>query len=50
MLLKTPAMTSGQSTSRRDDDTNMVDDDMTQDSQVVTMGQLRGIADQMNNN
>ena len=45
MLPKTPAMTLGLSTLRRDDDTSIVDDDMTQDSQLVTMGQLREITD-----
>ncbi len=35
----------GQSTLRRDDDMSIVDVDMTQDLQVVMMGQLRGIAD-----
>ena len=50
MLPKTLAMISGQSTSRRDNNTSIVDDDMTQDSQLVTMGQLKGIADQINNN
>ncbi len=42
---KTLVMTSGLSTSRRDDDISIVDDDMTQDLQVVMIGQLRGIVD-----
>ena len=50
MLPKTLVMTLGLSTSRCDDDISIVDDDMTQDSQLVTMGQLRGIVDQINNN
>ena len=45
MPLKTPAMISGQSTLRRDDDMSIINDDMTQDLQVVMMGQLRGIVD-----
>ncbi len=47
---KTPAMTSGQSTLRYNNNTSIVNDDTTQDLQVVMMGQLRGIADQINNN
>ena len=47
---KTPATTSSQSTLKRDNDINIINNDMTQDSQLVTMGQLRGIADQINNN
>ena len=50
MPLKTPAMMLGPSTLRRDDDISMVDNDITQDLQVVTMGQLKGITDQINNN
>ena len=42
---KTLAMMSGQSTSRRDDDISIVNNDMMQDLQLVMMGQLRGIAD-----
>src|SRR6266705_675470 len=42
--------TLGQSTSRRDNNTSIVNNNTTQDSQLVTMGQLRGIVDQMNNN
>ena len=42
---KAPVMTSGLNTSRRDDDISIVDDDMTQDLQVVMIGQLRGIVD-----
>ena len=40
----------GQSTSRHNNDTSIVDNNTTQDSQVVTIGQLRGIANQINNN
>ena len=42
---KTPAMTSGLSTLRYDDDISMVDNDATQDSQMVTMRELRGVID-----
>ena len=45
MPLKTLAMMSGQSTSRCNDDTSIVDDDITQNSQLVIIGQLRGIVD-----
>ena len=45
MPLKTPAMMLGQSTLRRNDDISIVDNNMMQDSQVVTMGQLKGITD-----
>ena len=47
---KTLAIMLGQSTLRRDDDMSIVNNNMTQDLQVVIMGQLKGIADQMNNN
>src|SRR6266702_6428624 len=47
---KTLVTTLGPSTSRRDNNTSIVDNNTTQDSQLVTMGQLKGITDQMNNN
>ena len=42
---KTLAMMSSQSTLRRDNNINIVDDNIMQDLQVVMMGQLRGITD-----
>ena len=45
MPLKILVMILGLSTLRRDDDISIVDDDMMQDLQVVTMGQLRGVVD-----
>ena len=47
---KTPVTMSGPSTSRRNNDTSIVNNNITQDLQLVTMGQLRGIIDQINNN
>src|SRR6266702_1144988 len=47
---KAPVIISGPSTSRRDDNTSMVDDNMTQDLQLVTTKVLKDIVDQMNNN
>ena len=40
----------GLSTLRRNNNISMVDDDMTQDLQLVTIKVLRDIVDQMNNN
>ena len=42
---KAQTMISGPSTSRQDDDISIVNDDIMQDLQVVTIGQLKGIAD-----
>ena len=50
MLPKTPTTMSRLSTSRRDDNISMVDNNITQDSQMVTMRELRGVVDQINNN
>ncbi len=50
MLPKVPVTTSNPSTSRRDDNTSIIDDDTTQDLQLVTTKVLRDIKDQMNNN
>src|SRR6266700_1802134 len=47
---KTLVTISGLSTSRRDDDTSMVNDDMTQDLQLVMTKVLKDIVDQINNN
>ncbi len=50
MPLKTPVTTSGQSTLRRDNNINMVNDDTTQDLQLVIIKVLKNIVDQINNN
>ena len=50
MLLKTPITVSSPSTSRHDDNINIVNDDTMQDLQVVTMRELKGVMDSMNNN
>src|SRR6266571_1046646 len=47
---KTLVMTSGLNTSRRDDDISMVDNNTTQDLQLVIIKVLKDIIDQMNNN
>ena len=47
---KTPVMTSGLSTSRRNNDISIVNDDMTQDSQIAIMRELREVINQINNN
>src|SRR6266702_1961080 len=47
---KTPVTISGQSTLRRDNNTSIVDDNTTQDLQLVTTKVLKDIVDQINNN
>ena len=47
---KALVMISGPSTLRRDNDTNMVNNGMTQDLQLVMTKVLKDIVDQMNNN
>ena len=42
---KAPAMTSGPSTSRHDNDISIVDNDAMQDSQIVMIRELRGVID-----
>ena len=50
MLPKTPVITSGLSTSRHNDDISIVNDDTTQDLQLVMTKVLKDIMEQMNNN
>src|SRR6266702_3573084 len=47
---KTPVIILGPSTLRRDDDISIVNNDMTQDLQLVTTKVLKNIIDQINNN
>src|SRR6266700_3099572 len=47
---KAPVTTSGPSTSRRDDNISIINDNTTQDSQLVTTKVLRDIINQINNN
>ena len=50
MPFKTPVAMTSKATTLQDKNTNMVEDKSIEDSQVVTMKQLREIVDYINNN